>query len=52
VNLTNSGVYSGAQTNTLAISNSTGLAGKYYRCIVTAVDGGRIASDYVALNVT
>ena len=35
-NLSNSGVYSGVSTNTLNISNTTGLGGYYYDCIVTS----------------
>ncbi|XZF16370.1 T9SS type A sorting domain-containing protein [Chitinophagaceae bacterium MMS25-I14] len=34
-NLSNTGVYSGANTNTLNISNVNSLAGNQYRCIVT-----------------
>lgn len=34
-NLGNTGVYSGANTATLSISNTTGLNGNQYRCIVT-----------------
>lgn len=35
-NVSNGGVYSGATTVTLAISNSTGLNGRRYRCLVTS----------------
>lgn len=34
-NLTNTGVYTNVTTATMNISNSTGLNGKYYRCLVT-----------------
>jgi hypothetical protein len=34
-NVANAGVFSGATTATLAISNSTGLNGVMYRCVVT-----------------
>ena len=34
-NLSDGGVYSGVLTNTLSISNSSGLAGNQYRCIVS-----------------
>jgi len=37
--LADGGVYTGTQTNALHISNSTGLNGNYYRCIVTATNG-------------
>jgi hypothetical protein len=33
------GVYSNVTTNTLNISNSTGLNGKIYRCLVTDING-------------
>lgn len=39
VNVTNGGVFSGATTATLAISNSTGLNGVTYRCIVNNAAG-------------
>lgn len=35
-NLSNGGVYSGATTATLTISNSTGLNGRRYRCLVSS----------------
>jgi hypothetical protein len=37
--ISNGGVYSGATTDSLAISSVTGLAGNLYRCIVTASNG-------------
>lgn len=38
-NITNGGVYSNATTATLNISNSTGLNGNQYRCVVSATGG-------------
>lgn len=35
----NGGVYSGATSATLAISNSTGLTGRYFRCVVSGPAG-------------
>lgn len=35
-NITDAGVYSGATTDTLAISDNTGLDGNLYRCVVSA----------------
>ncbi len=49
--LSDDGVCSGATTNTLHISDSTGLNGTFYRCIVICADGGKIASDYFFLQV-
>jgi hypothetical protein len=37
--LSNTGVYTGATTDSLHISSVTGLAGNLYRCIVTASNG-------------
>ena len=56
VNLSEGGVYSGVTTNTLHISDTTGLSqppngGTFYRCIVIGADGGKIASDYTFLRV-
>jgi hypothetical protein len=39
VDIANGGVYSTATTNTLNISNSTGLNGVEYRCVVTNAGG-------------
>jgi len=39
VTLTNTGVYSGVTTNTLSISNTTGLGTRYYRAVVTGTCG-------------
>lgn len=39
VNISNAGVYNGSTTATLSISNSTGLNGNLYRCIVSASGG-------------
>ncbi len=50
-NLSNAGVYSGVTTNTMAISNSTGLNGKYYRCIATNASGSTNSTG-VLLTVT
>lgn len=38
-NLTNTGVYSGATSATLSISNVAGLNGRYYRCVLTNAAG-------------
>lgn len=38
-NISNGGVYSGATTATLSISNSTGLNGVKYRCVITNAAG-------------
>ena len=49
--LTNTGVYSGVTTNSLAISNSTGLNGYQYECVATC-DGGTVTSHAGILTVT
>jgi hypothetical protein len=51
VSLTNSGVYSGADDDTLNISNATGLTGNTYRCIVTNGNGND-TSDIALLTVS
>ena len=43
-NVANGGVYSGATTNTLVISISTGLNGNQYRCMVTDAAGTATSS--------
>lgn len=43
--LSNAGVYSGVTTNTMAISDSTGLNAKYYRCIATNASGSTNSSS-------
>lgn len=50
-NLSNGGVYSGATTATLAISNSTGLNGKRYRCVCSN-RRGNLTSTSATLTVT
>ncbi len=50
VNITNGGVYSGATTNTLSISNGTGMDGYTYKCMVTGNGCSAISSDTVTLN--
>ncbi len=47
-NLSNGGVYSGATTSTLAISNVSGLIGAEYRCVVSNATGS-INSDVVTI---
>lgn len=42
--LTDSGPYGGSTTNTLGISDSTGLNGKQYRCTTSNVSGSTISS--------
>jgi hypothetical protein len=45
-NLSNGGVYSGATTGTLAISDSTGLSGNQYRVVVSSTGGApAVTSD-------
>jgi gliding motility-associated-like protein len=48
--LTNGGVYSGATTSTLSISNVTGLNGYKYNCIATNANGSN-TSNYGSLTV-
>lgn len=43
-NVTNAGVYSGATTNTLSISDTTGLNGVFYRCNVTNASGTTVSN--------
>lgn len=50
-NITNGGVYSGATTATLSISNSTGLNANQYRCNVINTNG-TLASNAAVLTVT
>ena len=49
--LSNTGVYSGTGTNTLAISNDSTLNGKYYRAVVTG-SCGAVNSTGALLTVT
>ena len=51
VDITDAGVYSGSATNTLAISDSTGLTGKTYKCVVTATHATTATSTPVTLTV-
>jgi hypothetical protein len=52
-NVTNAGVYSGATTATLAISNSTGLNGNKYRVLVLNTAGNTsVTSKPATLTVT
>jgi hypothetical protein len=48
-NITNGGVYSTATTATLNISNSTGLNGNRYRCVVLNTTAGASATSTSAL---
>lgn len=50
-NIADGGVYSGAATATLSISDATGLNGYYYRCKVTSCTTNIIYSDAVLLSV-
>lgn len=45
------GVYSGETTDTLAISDSTGLDTYLYRCVLTATGAATVTSDEVELTV-
>lgn len=49
--LSNTGVYGGTATNTLTISDNTGLGGKYFRAIVTGACGA-LNSNGALLTVT
>jgi gliding motility-associated-like protein len=51
-NITNGGVYSGALTANLAISNTTGLNGYKYQCIVTAGLACQVTTAFGTLNVS
>lgn len=50
--VTNAGIYTGATTNTLALSNSTGLNNNRYRVTVTPVAGAAKTSRAMILTVT
>ena len=50
-NITDGGVYSGATTSTLAISDSTGLDGYQYRVVVSATGAADVTSDAATLTV-
>jgi len=50
-NVTDSGVYSGATTNTLDISDATGFDTYQYRVIVSVVGGADVTSDAALLTV-
>jgi hypothetical protein len=51
-NISNGGVYSGATTATLAISNSTGLSGNQYRVVVSSTGGApAVTSDAATLTL-
>src|SRR4030095_5054208 len=50
-NINNGGVYSGAATNQLQISNVTGLNNIRYQCIVTSGGACPVTSSAVALTV-
>ncbi|MFH6981838.1 beta strand repeat-containing protein, partial [Marinoscillum luteum] len=51
VNVTNGGVYSGATTANLAISDVTGMDGYLYQVLVTGYDAGVVTSSGVTLTV-
>jgi hypothetical protein len=50
-NVSNTGVYLGATTNTLSISSTTGLIGKKYRCIVTAANADTVTTKFGELRM-
>lgn len=50
-NVTDAGVYTGSNTNTLAISNSTGLTGNKYKADVNN-GAATVTSDVITLTVT
>ena len=51
-NSADAGVVSGSATNTLDISDSTGLDANQYRCVVSVVGGADVTSDAATLTVT
>ena len=52
INLSNGGVYSGATTGTLVVSNTTvTLSGYQYRCVVSGTCGASVNSSNVTLTV-
>lgn len=51
-NIVNGGVYSTATTATLNISNTTGLSGNRYRCVISSASGGSKNSNPAILTVT
>ncbi len=50
--ITNGGVYSGATTGTLNISNSSGLAGNKYRCVITSLNGSNYSDEAIIIQGT
>jgi len=48
--LSNGGVYSGANTETLAIANNAGLDGYEYRVVISATGAPTVTSDSAVLN--
>ena len=48
-NISNGGINSGATTDTLAISNNTGLDGNEYRCVVSATGADSVTSSAATL---
>lgn len=51
-NIVNGGVYSTATTATLNISNTTGLSGNRYRCVISSASGESKNSNPAILTVT
>jgi len=51
-NIVNGGVYSGATSNNLSISSSTGLDGCQYRAVVTGSCGSPVNSNAATLSIT
>lgn len=51
-NITNGGVYSGATTATLTISDNTGLSGYQYRVVVSATGADSVTSNVATLTET
>jgi hypothetical protein len=50
--IANGGVYSGATTDTLTISDSTGLSGESFRCVVDSTNAQAVTSNAATLTVT
>ena len=51
VNVTNTGVYTGSTAATLNISDTTGLNGNQYRCVVSATGATSVTSNAATLTV-
>jgi hypothetical protein len=51
INVADTGVYTGSTTNTLSISNTTGLIGKKYRCVITAANAFTVTTKFGELRL-